>query len=511
LRDILAAMRRLPVALLALIALAAAFRPTADPDAWWHLAVGRAVVATRSTLPVEPWSSLHAGAPWRYKDLAADLVLYGAQRAAGFAGLWLVKALVGLLVGLALLALARRRAWWAVALAGAWLAAVPLSERPSLFSLAAFAAIWALGARERPWAAAGVAWAWVWLHRAFPLGFALLFAQALARPRSRSAWIAALAAPIAGLLNPCGLAAYRTAFGVAGSEALRRTISEWQPVGPLELVRHFPIVAILAVAALLAAGVSLARRRRAEDARDLAITLALAIAVGSAARFVPFLALAAALTLARLGAEALEPLPRRLDIAFALLGVALVLRGPFRLGPDRTRTPAAAAEFAHAHALSGPVANSFELGGWTIWALPDARVLADGRNELVYPPPFIERAIRSEHDPAEFAALRAEDHATWTLSSQRARSHPFLRADDRWMLVFLDDAAAIWALRPAHPELESFAYRWLDPADVPASVVRAVRAGAGTQIAAELRRFADAAPESPRAIAGMKAYADAIQ
>jgi hypothetical protein len=493
--------------LLALLALAAAWAPTGDPDAWWHFATGRAILATHSTLPTDPWSSLHRGQPWAYKDLIADVLLYGAFRG-GFVGLLALKAVVGFLLGVAIFAAARGRIWIAAALAATLLAAVPLSERPSLFSMACFAGVWVLGDRGKHAAAGSVAWLWVSLHRAFPLGFALLFAQALAK-RTRASILVAVVVPVAGLINPSGLAAYRTAFAAAGSPEIRRMMSNWSGLGPSELLRAMPILAALVVLAIVAAAVALYRRRAAADARDLAVTLALAAAIASAAQFVPYLALAAALTLARLAGES-DPMPRAQQLAAALATLLLLVGrpAPFRLGEGRA-TPVAAVDFARAHHLAGPVANSFELGGYLLWALPEASPLSDGRNEVLYPPAFVERAIRSERDPAEFAAFRAQDHATWTLSSQRIGAHAFLRGDNRWLLAYADDAAAIWALKEAHPELEAESYRWLDPADVPGSVVRAIRAGAASAVAAELRRLEPLAPA--RATLGMRAYSDAIR
>lgn len=96
---------------LAAVVLAAAWvatwRPQLDPDAWWHLAIGDSITATRAIPATEPFSWLSAGDPFVAHSWLWDVLLAGALRAGGATGtsvlvlpvtaiiVWLVWRLIG--------------------------------------------------------------------------------------------------------------------------------------------------------------------------------------------------------------------------------------------------------------------------------------------------------------------------------------------------------------------------------------------------------------------------------
>jgi hypothetical protein len=211
------------VAVVAICTLAAGvltFAPARDPDVWWHLATGRRAVATRSTLPADPFSFSYAGAPWRYKDVAADVALWGAFAAAGFAGLWLVPlaAAAAIALGFALVA----RGALAILLAsGATILLLPWAPRPNLLSLALFPAMLALLHCRKFAHATALSWLWMLLHRAALLGYVLLAARAAHLAIARALRSTRLSIVVGEAPSPRELAAACAAAAIASKRPLQ--------------------------------------------------------------------------------------------------------------------------------------------------------------------------------------------------------------------------------------------------------------------------------------------------
>jgi hypothetical protein len=252
---------------------------------------------------------------------------------------------------------------------------------------------------------------------------------------------------------------------------------------------------------------------------DGGLLVALVLLTHDSVRWLPYLALAAAATLAKLAGEQSVrwTLPRGIVAlaALAACGGMLVRRGgaPFAVGEDATSVPRAALAFAASHGLRGRVVNCFDLGGYILWsAWPDIRVLVDGRNEIVYPPDFVVRSLRAEHDAETFRAMRQEDHADWAIGiNDVGVGYGFLARDPAWAMVYWSDAAVVYARRDAHPELSSLFFAYIDPNDVPGSAVLAVQNSAGAvatlkAIRGEIERLREASPTSVRANLALAYY-----
>lgn len=556
-------------------ALLLAFTPTGEWDAWWHLATGRLALETGTALPADPFSYSFAGAPWGHKDLVADVVLYLGFSALGHAAFGALKALAVVALALSAIMVApggKRHPALAVLVGGAAVAAIQyrLTERPLLFSLALLPVAIVLLERmrrglstERPRALALAApiafllWAWALLHREALLGAAFCGAylaslwlarllpgpgrlRALAGPRPPLAPLAVATAVVAcgvGLCaaTPSGLALFASSAAVARSDALRRIVTDWAPIGPRELLLDFPLTAALVAAAGIAWAARIARALREREADPPvtalhgAVLLALlALSLLDSVRWVPALSTFAALALAVLAADALPgpaPVarlasPRARLAATALLGLlALALvegRNGFGhgLGEMPDRFPAGAVRFAKERGLGPRAFNSFALGGYAIWAgRPELRVLVDGRNDLVYPPEFLGRAVRAQADPAAFAALLAERGGDWVLAGNLPghERFAFLARDPAWMMAYWSEAAIVYARRADHPELAGLAYRFIDPRAVDVSVFEGVRRHGGdedemAELEREVRRMRDASPTGLRANAAVALY-----
>lgn len=574
LRSLLRAARdpalAVPALLLLLLAALTAYAPTADPDLWWHLRIGEQALRLRSRLPVEIFSYPFAGQPWPYKDLLADVLLHLLYASAGYRGFFLLKLLAGLSLALSLRAAlppGQRPAALVLLISGLLLCSLGLVERPNLFTLMLFPALLALLERARRLAAAPalssqlrallppllLVWLWAQLHRAAMVGFVLLLLHAAylvlgcltppsatrllgPRPTRRAALCAlltALLAPLLGLINPSGAALFRTSLGVAQSAMLRTFITEWRPVD-LALFLRSPggALSVLGTAALLW---RLYRALRGGAGLVSLWHLGLVLLFGGrllldSVRWQPYLIDSAALSLALVLAERWPQLRQRIQakgrvprgavllLGLALCGLQLWTRpDPLALGASEVLQPRGAVAFARREGLRGPVLNAYGLGGALIHDLwPQVRVVADGRNDMIYPTAFIEGALRAQRDPAAFAALAAQAPATWVMAWNRPDhvSHAFLAADPAWALVYWDDVATIYVRRDAHPALAQRALRLIDPQALEAGVARLLsrhlRPGGDEALLArlehELLLLVQAAPRSLRANGALLIY-----
>jgi hypothetical protein len=510
--------------------------PAHDPDMWWHLATGRAALASRSTLPVDPFSFSFAGAPWRYKDLVADILLWTLFARAGFVGLLLFRLGCAALLALGFTLMTRRTL--PVLLALGALLLLPWADRPMMLSLALFPMVLALCERRRFGWLVAVTWVGIVLHRAALLGYAVIAVRAvhLALARLCARWprlsivvgsppsqrtvaaalAVAVAAPLVGLVNPQGLHAFTTGLGVAQSRMMRMYIAEFRGLGPAALWSWSGAcgaVALVAVAARLV--VAARRRERAPvDAWHLGlVVLFLALGMRSL-RFLPYLPLVAALPLALLVDEAMPRLqaPRALTVlaVLALLVLAVVGRrgAPFALGPDEHVIPVAAVDFAHAHGLDGPVLDSFEFGGYLLYR--GVPVLVDGRLDTLYSGAFVATCIQAERKPAMLARLPL-DSVGWALGSNGDQrwTHHYLFQDPAWAELFWSEAASVYVRRDRHPELVPLAFTTIDPAAPELAAANAVRSRDPARIAAardELSRMLAASPTSVRANRALAVY-----
>ncbi len=288
----------LSIALLLFVGALFAAHPSADPDLPWHLRTGQLALERRSTLPFDPFSYSFEGAPWRYKDLLADVLLYLGSAAFGRFSIPLLRVAVTLLyaplLGLALDRRDRRPLTLAVVVTVS-LCGFGLSERPQLFGHLLFLALLALLDRAQRGLAEGddtrgllralapvvaTQWLWVCLHRsgliglalglAFPLRLSLarVFAVRAASERrsaltallgpavSRRALGAASLAAVAGValacLNPSGLALFTSSFAVERSAMMRQYVTDFRPLGLVGYYRAFPAGAVLVVVAAIA-------------------------------------------------------------------------------------------------------------------------------------------------------------------------------------------------------------------------------------------------------------------
>jgi hypothetical protein len=422
-------------ALLAATCAALAVHPEHEGDAFWHLSLGRAVLAHHARTVPEPLALPAFTAPAVVPEWLWDVITLGAQRAGGWPAL--VALVAALAAGVAVLAARLVAAWrpgigpGATALTTGLAVGMAMGRvrlRPEAagvllipaFLLVALAYAEAEGRRRLRLGAALVALEILWaqLHGSFVLApalFVCVAAPALwrdrAAPERRSGHAVIAVALGLGLLTSAyglGVFGYLAAHG--RSDAARHiddmAAPTWAAFDPTTVLDN-PYGVVLVLLWLLGGLGMLASRRFFGRAVALAV-LGAALAL-DAIRFLPVAALLALPLAAESAAEVAALLPRRGDRAgprpaeagpwWCWLGAAVgvvglwlgargidKLHGPLgRIGPAEGVHPLAAATFLRGLPAGGAVLSVYNAGGALGWGLAGhARTYVDGRTPLYF-------------------------------------------------------------------------------------------------------------------------------
>jgi len=451
---------------IALPVLASLFAGLPSVDLAYHLRAGAMTLDTGLIPAADSFTFTAYGEPWLNQQWGAQVVLASVHRAAGWAGLAILRAaLVGGLAGLVYIAcrghgLNRRIAAW-LTIAAFAIASVALGLRPQLFGLVFFAATLLLLAerRDRPrllWLVPLVVVAWANAHGSFFLGPALVGLAWLEdlhdrHPAATRTLLVAIVAALAPLLNPFGAAVWLYATGLTTNPLVTERITEWQPT----TIRSVPGLAFFASALLVAA--FLARRGRTTSWPAL-LAFAVFFGIGAwAVRGIAWWAVGAAVTVAALvGAErgratleAVErprPLNRLLAAVLVVAGVALLpMWRPFdrQLGaPAGVVADAPPGLTAAVSGFARPGDNLYlpqPWGSWFEFATPAARVVLDSRIEL-YPASVWDRYEAVTAGRPEWRAILDEWGVTLVIatSEHTAGLLDRLAADPGWREVYSD-------------------------------------------------------------------------
>ena len=378
------------------------FRPTYEPDLWWHLAQGREAAAGR-LVRTNLFSFVYPTYPQHYTSWVFDLGSYLLWTRGGGAALQMVQALlIAMALGITALA-CRVRASTAATIAAClfgWLIIEPRAlPRPHVFSFAAFAAcVWlveraraARAARPMLWLVPLVVlWANVHVECVFGIGFAGLFGlcewvRPRTLPRAEALKVIALAmvALVCTAINPYGFGLLRYLYENTFVPQVLN-IAELRPP-------YLPNYRGFFAWAIVGGALALVRWRTVTFAEWTTI-LVFALLGFRHLRLTPMLFFVSAPLVAR-GIDELRAfgIDRRAAAAAAAVAVALLSRVPLPTlvrnldaGSDALTPPALfsapAMAFARERGLAGPAFTSLNLGGYVAWELyPSARVFQDAR------------------------------------------------------------------------------------------------------------------------------------
>ena len=456
------------IGVLAVAAAGMAAYPASDPDAFFHLAMGRRILETGQVAQTEVHCIVSEGRPFWNHEWGFDALSWVAYDRLGPPGITAFKAVLAAILFSMVAVLGVRlggRLERVVALAILFLPLFRghLDLRPHLAGYALAAAhlmlLLELEAGKR------VAWAgvvaitalWANLHGSFPLAIVLwgLIAGTSAiehRPPAarRLLWSAGPAIAVATLLNPWGIGLWAVVFHHL-EPAYRRLVPEWMPPSYAES----PIQDALLLGLMAASLMSFLRARNRRQFRRLGLMLLFLIPAATSSKFILGLAVGAVPVLAA-NLEAPDAPGRRsrwLLWGSAILSVVAFPRflSPF-MGPGvglaSSDQPAAAIRFAKAHGLSGRVFLPFHEGGFVEFeAWPDLRPFLDGRAYL-HGLDGIRRYLAALEDYEAFRALHREVRFDLVIVDFLDPSFPRLTAglteDPEFDLVFLDSRHAVF-------------------------------------------------------------------
>jgi hypothetical protein len=435
-------------------------------DVFWYLRSGEEILARHALPAVDPLSYT-SSQPWLNHEWLAELILALLHRLGGFAALTLLQALV---VGLCLLlALLRPRPAGATPAAaggsqpwysclGLALAAVVLGEtaepRAQLLSWLLFSATFALALRDRVAPSHRLFWAlplqllWTNIHGGNPDGVAVLALLFLSAP-SRRRTLVALASAALTMAGPYGFHVHEHFLGAHGSLP---EIREWSPLGAALAGGSFAhgLFVVLAGAAAL---VLVRRRGRGEAIGLEALLLAAFVALALRyARFAGEAALVAAFVLAAkepLAAPARHPRLRLLAPVLALCTLGLAgwqSRRAWGLGLADGRFPVEAVAWLRSARPPGPMFNSFNFGGYLLWAYPEEKVFIDGRAFTVYADALFRELLAVYDAPERFTALEARWGFRLAVLQSTGRGQAlldWLRRQPGWAVVHEDARATV--------------------------------------------------------------------
>ncbi len=461
-----------------LFALAA--RVPIDTDTWWHLRSGEYTLQN-GMIYADPFSSTANGQPWINHSWGSQIILYGVWQVGGLFGLMIYTA------GLATLGMyfvykssagsVYLRAFALVI--GAAAAAVFWSPRPQMISFALSAVILYLihlykrEKVDRLWLIPLIMGVWGNLHAGFSIGFIFLGGtiagevlgnlfnkngeNVIGWGRLRKLVIVTLVSVGALVINPYGLQMLAVPFQTVGIGVLRAYIQEWN--SPNFQGRETWGFVLLLIGVLGAAGAS----KRRLDWTDFLLVSGTAFLSLVAGRNIAVFAVVATPVLTYhlesilsergwvvRSVKSVSPRMGRINLILvvvlvtaALLKVVLVMEPITVQQAIESTLPVNAVEYLRENPQEGVMFNSYNWGGYLMYALPDVPVFVDGRTDLYGDTILTEylSAATAGADWRETLDTRGIGYVVVETGSGLARA---LSEEAGWVTAYTDDLASVF-------------------------------------------------------------------
>ena len=448
-----------------------------DPDLWWHIKYGQSILLTHHWPTVEQYSFTVAGQHWLAYEWLGDVLLAATYQAGGLRGLGALLIVLGSLFALALYYYTAIRCGNPKAgfLATALLINLVngFNLRPQMlgflyliltlivlerFSQGKRGAIWLLPLLMLVWVNTHGSWIFglgtigVYLASGLvTIHLGSLETKPWSVPERRALAIAFLLSSIATLITPYGAGLAKFPFIVSSSPSGVANVQEWQ-----SMVFNLPgdklflglLFGFFLVQVLL---------RPKWCLRELSLflfgTAMACFHVRFLSLFVPFFAPLFAVILAGW----LPKYDRAKEVyalnAAIILGIVGAIAWYFPTRSDYSRLveqnfPVAAVQYLNAHSVPGPMYNSYEFGGYLIWARgPEHKVFIDGRTEVYERAGVFQDQIALVNlKPGSLAILQKYNIQSCLLAPAEALSTVLAELPD-WRKVYEDGRAVLFVRR----------------------------------------------------------------
>jgi hypothetical protein len=458
-----------------------------DPDLWWHVKVGDAILNTHHWPTTDVYSFTVSGQPWLAYEWLGDILLAMANRVAGLAGLDALLVIMGSSVVLALYSYATVRtgnskAGFFTAAGLSLLAVVSFSLRPQmlgyLFLILTLIALerFRQGKRGSLWFLPPLMLLWVNTHGSWMIGLGAIFvywisglvefqlggveAERWVPKDRRSIACVFLLSLLALPITPYGARIAASPFEFAFSLPVNMAnIREWQSM-PFNTVVGGIFLGLLIV--IIAAQIALRPTWRLEEFILFLVGLTMAcLHARFVLVFVPF----ATPALAAILATWVQPYERGKD-KFALNAalIVLVLSSIVHYFPSTEglqervakNFPVSAVSYLQNHPAPGPMFNSYGFGGYLVWSRsPQYKVFIDGRGDIYERGGVLSDYIHiSNLRPGALAVLRGYGVQSCLLEPDVPLARVLSTSPD-WKRVYMDDVSALFvrAVPSKSPEI----------------------------------------------------------
>lgn len=500
-------------------------RRISDSDTWFHMAVGKLILATRSLPATDQLSLLNLGQP-----IHAYLWLFQIIAAAGYplAGFWWLHFLQIAVLGLAFYFVFRStRAWttswtaWLLLLAAVIASSERFALRPEIISIMMIALFYLRLQQGRYHTPADLAIffilqvIWTNCHGIFVIGPVLVgcyFAEALTKGITGKGYMEVKSSGI--LTATTAVACYVTPFGLDNVRYAWRLLTESNPMSlklsnstyemgaalgevSRTLLPFWLYLFLIIAFATSCLAVVLYQRKHTPIARTL-IGLSMLAASLTGMKNMPVFAIVAVPLLAEnlslLGNTKIRAMCHIIVAAAMTMAVFIWSPRPafyhlttwvpyrFGLGLSGDYVPLGLPEFLHAISFSGPIFNSMEQGGYYEYHGYPARIsFYDARLQDYNPHHLVSSynaVVNASLRPADWNELERRFAFRGILlgnlpdSKETAGLLPLISSDPAWRLVYLDYAASFWMrsdsnnVPPAlgQPTLDNLVYNCINSA-----------------------------------------------
>jgi hypothetical protein len=453
----------------------------ADPDTYWHVAVGREIWQTFSFPEKDQFSWTFQDRPWIAKEWLSQLVLFAAYSVGSWRGVILVAAAVLALAYALLFAVLSRHMRVTVAI-GAVMVALILGRghflaRPHVFSYP-LVVVWVAGLvnaveekRVPSWMLLSLMVLWANVHAGFTLGLAIagvIAAEAVftsertMRIRVAIRWAIFLTfALVAARLTPYGYEPLLMTFKLYSAQPLEG-IGEWRPFNAKhDVFVDIPLMCLLFLALYFGVKIKFWR---------LTLVIGLIQLMFLHIRMMALFGLITPILIAsslldqfrflRLDTHMVDD-PRLFRIAqrfssrlayavvaCLVLAVAAAFANGDAISPATKNTPVGAVDYLEKTNSTRHIYNAYDFGGYLIFR--GIKTFIDGRIEQLFQQGFMER-VDSALSEGTLPELLKEYDISVALVPPNSRAAQQIAKTPGWDKVYSDDVSAVFTLGP-NPE-----------------------------------------------------------